>query len=96
VDRRKRPSEQALRLDGSDDAVKGAHFATCHEALVEPCTLAGSRASDVVFDPSFGSGTTDEVAQRLGRRFIGWELNPEYEQLQRDRLRQPGPMLEHA
>jgi site-specific DNA-methyltransferase (cytosine-N4-specific) len=49
-----------------------------------------------VFDPSFGSGTTDEVAQRLGRRFIGWELNPEYEQLQRDRLRQPGLMLEHA
>jgi DNA modification methylase len=75
---------------------EGAHFATFPEALVEPCTLAGSRASDVVFDPSFGSGTTDEVAQRLGRRFIGWELNPEYEQLQRDRLRQPGLMLEHA
>ncbi|SAL33903.1 gp56 [Caballeronia turbans] len=75
---------------------KGAHFATFPEALVEPCTLAGSRASDVVFDPSFGSGTTDEVAQRLGRRFIGWELDPEYEQLQRDRLRQPGLMLEHA
>jgi site-specific DNA-methyltransferase (cytosine-N4-specific) len=49
-----------------------------------------------VFDPSFGSGTTDEVAQRLGRRVIGWELNPEYEQLQRDRLRQPRLMLEHA
>ncbi|MDR5881080.1 site-specific DNA-methyltransferase [Caballeronia sp. LZ032] len=74
----------------------GAHFATFPEALVEPCVLAGSRPGDVVFDPFFGSGTTGQVAQRLGRRFIGCELNPEYEQLQRDRLRQLGLMLESA
>lgn len=67
----------------------GAHFATFPEALVEPCVLAGSRPGDVVFDPFFGSGTTGQVAQRLGRHFVGFELNPEYEPLQRDRLRQP-------
>ncbi|MCA8017763.1 DNA-methyltransferase [Burkholderia metallica] len=72
----------------------GAHFATFPEALVEPCVLAGSRPGDVVFDPFFGSGTTGQVAQRLGRRFLGCELNPDYEQLQRDRLRQPGLVLE--
>ncbi|AJK46196.1 DNA-methyltransferase [Burkholderia plantarii] len=72
----------------------GAHFATFPEALVEPCVLAGSRPGDVVFDPFFGSGTTGQVSQRLGRHFIGFELNPEYEQLQRDRLRQPSLMLE--
>ncbi|KVZ79946.1 DNA-methyltransferase [Burkholderia ubonensis] len=72
----------------------GAHFATFPEALVEPCVLAGSRPGDVVFDPFFGSGTTGQVAQRLGRRFLGCELNPDYEPLQRDRLRQPGLMLE--
>nr|WP_254225190.1 site-specific DNA-methyltransferase [Burkholderia multivorans] len=71
-----------------------AHFATFPEALVEPCVLAGSRPGDVVFDPFFGSGTTGQVAQRLGRRFLGCELNPEYEPLQRARLRQPGLMLE--
>ncbi|MCA8120458.1 site-specific DNA-methyltransferase [Burkholderia cepacia] len=74
----------------------GAHFATFPEALVEPCVLAGSRPGDVVFDPFFGSGTTGQVAQRLGRRFLGCELNPDYEQLQRDRLRQPSLMLESA
>ncbi|SEU36300.1 site-specific DNA-methyltransferase (cytosine-N4-specific) [Burkholderia cepacia] len=74
----------------------GAHFATFPEALVEPCVLAGSRPGDVVFDPFFGSGTTGQVAQRLGRRFLGCELNPEYEPLQRDRLRQPSLMLESA
>jgi site-specific DNA-methyltransferase (cytosine-N4-specific) len=68
----------------------GAHFATFPEALVEPCVLAGSRVGDIVFDPFFGSGTTGQVAQRLGRRFIGCELNRDYEPLQRDRLRQPG------
>jgi site-specific DNA-methyltransferase (cytosine-N4-specific) len=71
-------------------AYAAAHFATFPEALVEPCVLAGSRPGDVVFDPFFGSGTTGQVAQRLGRRFLGCELNPEYESLQRDRLRQPG------
>ncbi|WP_261534469.1 DNA-methyltransferase [Burkholderia multivorans] len=75
---------------------EGAHFATFPEALVEPCVLAGSRPGDVVFDPFFGSGTTGQVAQRLGRRFLGCELNPDYEQLQRDRLRQPGFVLDVA
>lgn len=73
-----------------------AHFATFPERLVEPCVLAGSRVGDVVFDPFFGSGTTGQVASRLGRRFLGCELNPEYEALQRDRLRQPGLQLEVA
>ncbi|QVN18957.1 DNA-methyltransferase [Burkholderia pyrrocinia] len=72
----------------------GAHFATFPEALVEPCVLAGSRPGDVVFDPFFGSGTTGQAAQRLGRRFLGCELNPDYELLQRDRLRQLGLVLE--
>lgn len=75
---------------------RGAHFATFPEKLVEPCILAGSRAGDVVFDPFFGSGTTGQVSQNLGRHFIGCELNPAYEGLQNERLRQPGLILEQA
>nr|WP_051319152.1 site-specific DNA-methyltransferase [Chitinimonas koreensis] len=71
----------------------GAHFATFPEALVEPCILAGSRAGDMVIDPFFGSGTTGQVAQRLGRKFIGCELNRSYESLQAQRLRQLGLVL---
>lgn len=72
----------------------GAHFATFPEALVEPCILAGSRPGDIVFDPFMGSGTVASVAQRLGRHWIGAELNPEYINLQADRTRQHGLLLE--
>lgn len=75
---------------------KGAHFATFPPALIEPCILAGSRPGDVVLDPFFGSGTTGMVAQNLGRRWLGCELNPAYGPLQDERLRQSGLILEAA
>ena len=54
------------------------HFAMFPERLIEPCILAGSKAGDIVLDPFFGSGTTGAVAKRLGREYIGIELNPKY------------------
>ncbi len=66
----------------------GDHFATFPRALIEPCILAGSRTGDVVLDPFMGSGTTAQVAEHLGRRWIGCELNPDYAGLQADRLKQ--------
>ena len=68
---------------------KGAHFATFPTALIEPCILAGAPAGGVVLDPFFGSGTTGQVAQALGRKFIGCELNESYKALQDERLQQP-------
>jgi len=69
---------------------KGAHFATYPQELIEPCILAGSKVGDIVLDPFFGSGTTGQVAQNLGRQWIGCELNKEYETLQNQRLQQQG------
>jgi len=65
---------------------KGAHFATFPPALIEPCILAGSRQGDIVLDPFMGSGTTAAVAIQHGRQYLGCELNPEYDQLQQDRI----------
>ena len=92
VDTRNRRSVWTIPTQSFD----GAHFATFPEALVEPCVLAGSRPGDVVFDPFMGSGTVAQVASRLGRHYLGCELNPEYFALQRDRTRQPGLQLEIA
>lgn len=65
---------------------KGAHFATFPTQLIEPCVLAGSRIDDIVFDPFMGSGTTAQVAIENGRQYLGCELNPEYENLQKERI----------
>ena len=74
----------------------GAHFATFPPALIEPCILAGSRPGDIVLDPFFGSGTTGQVSQALGRKWIGCELNQDYEPLQHERTAQGGLILEAA
>jgi len=68
----------------------GAHFATFPPALIEPCVLAGSRPGDVVLDPFMGSGTTAQVAQALGRQWIGCELQSDYAQLVEQRTAQQG------
>lgn len=70
------------------EAYPGAHFATFPQKLIEPCILAGSRAGDIVLDPFFGSGTTGLVAERLSRQYIGIELNEEYAEMARQRMRQ--------
>jgi len=64
----------------------GAHFAVMPEKLVEPCVLAGSRPGDTVLDPFNGAGTVGVVATRLGRSYIGIELNPEYIELSKQRI----------
>jgi DNA modification methylase len=68
----------------------GAHFAVYPEELIQPCILAGSKVGDIVLDHFFGSGTTGQVAQNLGRKWIGCELNKDYESLQNQRLQQQG------
>ena len=65
---------------------KEAHFAVFPEELPTLCIKAGSKEGDVVLDPFFGSGTTGWVAQRLGRAWIGIELNPEYIKIAENRF----------
>jgi site-specific DNA-methyltransferase (adenine-specific) len=48
------------------------------EKLVAKLILASSKKGDVIFDPFLGSGTTSVVAKKLGRHFLGIELNEEY------------------
>lgn len=66
----------------------GAHFAVFPTELIEPCILAGAPIGGIVLDPFMGSGTTAQVAQNLGRQYLGCELNPTYEPLQKKRLSQ--------
>lgn len=46
----------------------------------------------VVLDPFSGSGRTGVVALRLGRRYLGLELQPEYVDLSRRQISQDAPL----
>lgn len=72
----------------------GAHFAVFPSDLIEPCVLAGAPVGAIVLDPFMGSGTTAQVAQNLGRKYLGCELNENYKPLQDKRLAQYSLILE--
>jgi hypothetical protein len=56
----------------------------CDPAPTRPC---------IVLDPFNGAGTTGVVARRLGLRYIGFELNPEYADMARERIRDDAPLF---
>ena len=74
----------------STTGFRGAHFAVFPEKLIEPCIVAGCPESGIVLDPFMGSGTTGVVAKRLGREFIGIDLNSEYVEISASRIKMEG------
>ncbi len=50
--------------------------------LIELYTFEG----DLVLDPFMGAGTTALAAQQAGRRFVGYEIEPDYVDLAMERL----------
>ena len=72
---------------------KEAHFATFPEEIPRTCILAGSKKGDTILDPFSGAGTTGVVAEKLGRKYIGIELNPEYVKMSDDRMWNVQPLF---
>lgn len=52
-----------------------------------PCVCGAPTRPGVVLDPFFGTGTVGAVAGRLGRDWLGIELNPAYAEMARERMR---------
>ena len=65
---------------------KEQHFAVFPEKIPELCIKASTREGDIVLDPFSGSGTTGVVAKKLGRSYIGVELNEDYAIMSRKRI----------
>jgi len=55
-----------------------AHYATFPELLAERMIRAGCPEEGVVLDPFSGAGTTAIVAKKIGRNFVGFEINEHY------------------
>jgi len=58
------------------------------EKLLARLILASSNPGDIVLDPFLGSGTTSVTAKKLGRRYVGIEIDPHYCCLTEKRLAQ--------
>jgi len=56
------------------------------EKLLAKIILAASMPGDVIFDPFLGSGTTSVVAKKLGRQYVGIEIDRYYACLAEKRL----------
>jgi DNA modification methylase len=69
------------------EAFSEAHFATFPQELAARCIKAGCPKGGTVFDPFGGAGTTGLVAANMGLDAILVELNPEYIDIARDRIR---------
>lgn len=54
--------------------------------IIENLIKVSSVEGDVILDPFVGSGTTCVAAKRLGRKYIGFEINEKYYKIAKDRL----------
>ena len=71
-----------ILIEGRSDG----HRAVFPAELARRCLLAGCPPAGIALDPFVGTGTTCAVAQSLGRRSVGIDLNPEYLKIARQRL----------
>ena len=59
--------------------------------LLERIILMATDEGDIVLDPFVGTGTTAIAAKRLGRKYIGFDLDERYVQITKDHLSQEHP-----
>jgi site-specific DNA-methyltransferase (adenine-specific) len=84
------------RVCGTFKERAGWHGCQMPEQVLGRIIRACSNPGEVVLDPFAGSGTTLTVAKKLQRRFVGFELSPEYAAAIQSRLNstKPGQTLD--
>jgi site-specific DNA-methyltransferase (adenine-specific)/modification methylase len=69
-----------------DKIGRASHPTQKPEKLLERIVLASSNKGDIVLDPFLGSGTTAVIAKKLGRKWIGIELEGNYITIANNRI----------
>lgn len=66
-------------IESAVETIKGRiHPAIYPQFIVEQFIKLTTKPNDIVLDPFVGSGTTCVAAKKLGRRYIGIDINPNY------------------
>lgn len=63
--------------------------------LLERLILMSTDAGDLVFDPFLGTGSTAIAAKKLGRRYMGIELDSQYLSLAKNKVQMVQPCMKH-
>jgi adenine-specific DNA-methyltransferase len=71
----------------------GKHPCEKPSALLEHIILSSTRPGDVVLDCFAGSGATLTAAKRLGRGYVGIEIDPHWHSLALQRLGESAPLV---
>lgn len=66
------------------------------EKLIDRLVKASSSEGSVVLDPFCGVGTTYAVCKQLNRHFIGFEINPDFVQITKDRINKIGEQQRYS
>ena len=85
------------------DEIAYEHPALMPEKLAEDMILSWTKPGDIVLDPMSGGGTTAKMAYKNNRDFIGIDLQEEYNDIARERIRittphtdeNPNPLVEY-
>lgn len=75
-----------ISLVSGNSIERTEHPAQYPEELIERIIKVGTQVGDLVLDPFMGSGTTAVVAKRLGRKYVGYEIEQEYLDIAKKRL----------
>ncbi len=71
----------------TSDKIAHQHPAIFPEQLAQDHIFSWSNAGDLVYDPFMGSGTVALMAELNGRNYLGSEINANYCEIARERLR---------
>ena len=70
------------------ETIKGCkHPAIYPEYIIQELLKLLTRKGDVALDPFMGSGTTAVACKKLGRNYIGFEINPDYCKYAEERIK---------
>lgn len=61
--------------------------------LLERLILMTTDENDIILDPFVGTGTTAVAAKKLGRRYIGVDIDPKYVEISKRKLEKTTPTL---
>lgn len=74
-----------VELCSETKRIADTHIAVFPERFADYFVRGSTDAGALVLDPFLGTGTTAVVCARLGRRFVGWDVNPEYVRVAQER-----------